>query len=296
MAHVTVTYEMFLPGGHHRQPRNTSIDLDLAAAAGGDVVDGGKYTPPYFAQLPYSISNVGGMAQLQFWSVTDGTSGKVMPPSQFDQDVNGVPLTITAWYYPISGPAVPGPGSTSIIDDAFSANLGRFIDDTFLDVSPDDAGHSKTNEANITGDVATGVVETLTAKTTAPSTGEPFSEWILNGVVMPSGNAQLQVPTGTIGVAIAIYQQPQQSVQVGRPTVNGKQYETWQWVDYGTMVDGGPHPWNPMVNELMVGVALAAAARGVNEKLRGNLMKVAADQIKMSAERLQQTIQGAHQA
>ena len=290
MAHVTVTYEMFLPAGHHRQPRNASINLDLAQAAGGDINDGTPYSPPFFSQLPYAINNVPGLAQLQFWSVTDGTSGSVFPPSALTYQVGSVPLTITAWYYPISGPGV-NPGGSSIIDDAFSANLGRFIDDTFVDVSPDDANHSKTNEANVTGDVLTAASETLTAKASAPSTGEPFSEWIMNGVVQPGGAAALLVPRGTSGVAIAIYQQGQ-VVQPGRPNLgNLKDFAAWHWVDYGTMVDGGPHPWNPYVNQLMIGVALAAAARGVDDKVRANLVQVAVTQIQISAGQLQQSIQ-----
>src|SRR5207302_28521 len=70
MPHVTVSYDMFLPGGHHRQPRNTSIELDLAPTAGGDVPVGGSYTPPFFPQLPYSIGGGNGMAQLFFSCVT----------------------------------------------------------------------------------------------------------------------------------------------------------------------------------------------------------------------------------
>ena len=293
MAHVTVNYEMFLPGGHHRQPRNVSVDLALAPSAGGEINDGSQYTPPFFPQLPYTLNNAGGMAQLQFWSVTDGATGKVLPPQQFDQDVNGVALTITAWYFPISGPGLPG-NWTGIIDDAFSANLGHFIDDTFVDVSPDDANHSKTSEANVTGDVdTTNAGETLTAKNVVQSTGEPFNEWIINGVAKPAGTLALQVAKATTGIAVAIYQQPQQSTQPSRPVFNGKEYETWQWVDYGTMVDGGPHPWNPLVNELMRGVALAAAARGVDKQLRPNLMKVAVEQIKLSSEKLQESIRTA---
>ena len=284
MPHVTVNYEMFLPGGHHRQPRNTSIELNLAPTAGGDVPNPGTYTPPFFPQLPYTLNGGTGMAKLLFWSVTDGTNGQVLPPSAFDQAVDGSPLTITAWYFPISGPGASGPGQSAIIDDAFSANQGRFIDDTFVDVTSDP---SLTSNANVIGVVPTAVAETLVAKSSVASTSEPFAQWILNDGLMPVNSTTLQVPQGTDGIAIAIYQKP----QLPRTKFNPNQYAIWQWVDYGTMVDGGPHPWNPMVNQLMAGVALAAAAKGFDEKVRGDLLKVAIQQIKLSAAAIEKSIQ-----
>jgi hypothetical protein len=284
MPHVTVNYEMFLPGGHHRQPRNTSIELNLAPTAGGDVPNPGIYTPPFFPQLPYTFGGGNGMAKLLFWSVTDGTSGQVLPPSSFDQTVDSLPLTITAWYFPISGPAGGGVGGSAIIDDAFSANLGRFIDDTFVDVTSDP---TLTNDANVTGVVPTIVAETLVAKSSAASTGEPFAQWILNDGLMPVNATTLQVPKGTSGIAIAIYQQP----IVVHPKFNPNQYAIWQWVDYGTMVDGGPHPWNPYVNQLMAGVALGAAARGIDERVRGELARVAVQQIKLAAAAIEKSMQ-----
>ena len=285
MPHVTVNYEMFLPSGHHRQPRNASIELNLAPTAGGDVADPGVYTPPFFAELPYTLGGGSGMAQMLFWSVTDGTSGQVLPPSSFDQTVGASPLSITAWYYPISGPGVVGDGS-AIIDDAFSANQGRFIDDTFVDVTSDP---SLTNDANVIGIVPTAVAETLVAKSPVASTGEPFAQWILNDGLHPDTSTTLQVPKGTTGIAIAIYQQPQQPTH---PKFNPNQYAIWQWVDYGTMVDGGPHPWNPYVDQLMYGVALAAAARGFDPRVQGQLLNIAMEQVNLAAGRIQEAIKG----
>ena len=193
MPHVTVNYEMFLPGGHHRQPRNASIELNLAPTAGGDVPDAGIYTPPFFPQLPYTFNGGNGMAKLLFWSVTDGSNGQVLPPASFNQTVGSSPLNITASYFPISGPGQWGGPGTAIIDDAFSANLGRFIDDTFVDVTSDP---TLTNDANVIGIVPTNVAETLVAKSPVPSTGEPFAQWILNDGLMPINSATLNVPRG----------------------------------------------------------------------------------------------------
>src|SRR5437773_178456 len=108
MPHVTVYYKMYLPGSHHRQPRNTSTELNLAPSAGGDT----PYTPPFFPQLPYTLPNgTTGLAKLLFWNTTDGITGKVLPPSPFDQNTAANPLTITGWYWPISGPASGGDGN-----------------------------------------------------------------------------------------------------------------------------------------------------------------------------------------
>jgi hypothetical protein len=284
LPHVTVNYEMFLPGGHHRQPRNASIDLNLAPTAGGDVPNPGTYTPPFFAELPYTLNGGDGLAQMLFWSVTDDSQGQVLPPAPFDQTVGTSPLTITAWYYPVSGPGVGGDGSL-ILDDAFSANLGRFIDDTFVDVTSDP---TRTNDANVSGFVLTNVAETLVAKSSVATTTEPFSRWIFNDGLKPVNNTTLQVAKGSGGIAIAIYQQPSQA---RRPSLNPNQYAIWQWVDYGTMVDGGPHPWNPYVNQLMGGVALGAAAPGFDKKVQGELVRVAVEQVKFAAAAIAKSIQ-----
>jgi hypothetical protein len=53
MPNVTVNYKMFLPGGRHRQPGNTSVDLQLAP-----ILKLGAPTPPgFFPQLPYDPAN-----------------------------------------------------------------------------------------------------------------------------------------------------------------------------------------------------------------------------------------------
>jgi hypothetical protein len=271
--------------GKGTHPRNASIELNLAPTAGGDVSDGGFYSPPFFPQLPYTLPAGGGAANLLFWSVTDGTNGQVLPPAAFNQQVASLPLTITAWYFPISGPGIGGSGVTAIIDDAFSASLGQFIDDTFVNVTSDP---TLTNDANVIGIVPTKVAETLTATSPVPSTGEPFYEWILNDGMKAAGDTTLHVPAGTNGIAIAIYQKPA-NVSISKSNLG--QYATWQWVDYGTMVDGGPHPWNPFVNQLMAALAVAGAAKGFEQKIGSKLMEVAMEQVKIAAASIQKAIQ-----
>src|SRR4051812_26349010 len=146
MPHITANYKMYLPAGHHRQPRNANAELTLAPTSGGDT----PYSPPYFPELPYTVTAGNGLAKLLFWSDTDGTTGIIRPPQPFDIPTAASARTVTGWYFPTSGPGVPGP--SEIIDDAFSAAQGRFIDDTFVDVTSDP---SLTADANVIGVVPT---------------------------------------------------------------------------------------------------------------------------------------------
>ncbi len=262
MPHVTVSYVMFLPGGHHRQPRNTSISLDLAGAGGGDFLPGGVCTPSFFPQLHYTLSGGSGMADLIFWSVTDGTNGQVLPPTAINQTVGALPLTITAWYFPVSGPGAPG--ESEIIDDAFSANQGCFIDDTFVDVTSDP---SLTSNANVVGVVPTAKNQTLVAKNHVVSTAEPFYKWILNGTFMPVGNNTLQVSKGTVGIAIAVYQQSQ-----SRIVVDPRQYAAynpWWWIEtHGGLVPPGPNPSDPWTREIASAMILSDMVSRVSPQVR----------------------------
>lgn len=205
MPHVTVYYRMHVPAGHQRRPRTQAADLTLAQTAGSDVPNPGIYTPPFFAQLPYDLGG-GGLARLLFWNVTDGTLGHVLAPTPFDQRVAEKPLTITGWYVPVTGPDVGDPG---IVDEAFSAVLGTFIDDTFVTVlsNPAQANDAAlTGDANVSGFVPTDVERQLHARVSVTSTTAPFGRWILNGAGMPLDDRTLTIKKGDSGIAIAIYQ------------------------------------------------------------------------------------------
>jgi len=278
MPQVTVNYKMFLPGGHHRQPRNTSIDLDLAPTAGGNYQPGSTCTPGYFPMLPYDPAN--DMAQLQFWSVTDGTAGHVFPADPLTVPVGSSPLWITAWYFPVTGPGI-GNGS-AIIDDAFSANSGNFIDDTFVDVTSDP---SLTNDANVIGVVPTKVAETLEAKVSVPSTTEPFSRWILNSTFKPIGTTTLDVPARTSGIAIAVYQKPDSDRGFLGKLSQYVTYDPWWWFrTHGGLVppkDGG----DPWVTGFVAALALVETANRVSPSLQAAVLEIAVRQMSnMTAE------------
>ncbi len=286
MPHVTVNYVMYLPGGHHRQPRNTGVDLALAPTSGGDVPTGGSYTPTFFPTLPYTLGGGSGLATLIFWSVTDGTSGEVLSPAAFTQTVQTSPLTITAWYFPTTGPGAPG--EPEIIDDAFSANAGAFIDDTFVDVTSDP---SLTNQANVVGVVPTTSPETLVAHNNVVSTTEPFSKWVLNGGFMPAGATTLNVAKDTIGIAVAIYQAS------GTPTFKlpGQYvaYNRWWWIEtHGGLVPPGPNPWE---REFASALNLVDTARQASPQVRGRILEAALQQVNIAAASLKEELKGLQQ-
>ncbi|HTQ31556.1 MAG TPA: hypothetical protein VMI53_10130 [Opitutaceae bacterium] len=281
MPHVSVHYKVYLTAGHHRQPRNASAELEPNPSSEVDVTNPGNITPLYIPQLPYTLNGSSGLAQLMFWSVTDGTNGQVVAAGPLTQPVGANPLTITAWYMPIGGPG--GTGGPAIIDDAFSAAKGDFIDDTFVTVTSDP---SLTNQANVVGIVPTTVAETLQAAASVASTSEPFSKWMSFGAGTAAGNSNtLSVPAGSVGIAIAVYQK---SNVVLNPPGNqgGLIYGT---VLGGVAVDGGgviiingvPHPvdpWGPLIASLVKASSVVYEAKSFDQKLGAQVSQLAAQQ------------------
>jgi len=269
MPDVIVQYMLYVRSDHHRQPRNESAEVELNAPSGGNIT--GPYAPPYFQQLPYG----NGTAEMLFWSVTDGTQGSTHPPvqvpDQFTVHVGDVPLIITAWYFPLGGSG-PNGEETAIIDDAFSANKGNFIDDTFVKVTSDP---SLTNDANVVGDVPTTKrPETLQASASVASTTEPFSKWVSYDAGTPNGD-KLHVPARASGLAIAIYE-----AVASKPTGIQHPYG-WDTTYVGVIgqiaIDGrgavvvnNVPIWVGPVGPLAVSLAraslVAAASKGIPEK------------------------------
>jgi hypothetical protein len=216
-------------------------------------------------------------------------NGEVRPPTELEPPptVDRFPLTITAWYFPISGPA--GIGRAAIIDDAFSANLGRFIDDIFVDVTPP----RYTNEANVIGVVPTdeGAV-TLVAKRSVSSTPEPFSKWILNGDFMVEGDATLNIDKGTTGIAIAIYQQgppirfSQRGVLSLWPLPPGSITDPLWWPTAVTR-GGPPEPW---VQGLTAALKLGSTTSEAAPQLQAPILEAALRQVRIAASTLQRQI------
>lgn len=284
MAHINVNYKMYLPAGHHRQPRNANIELALAPTAGGDT----PFAPPFFPQLPYMLPDGkppspanSGMAKLLFWSDTDGTTGITRSPHPFDIPTAATSRTVTGWYFPVSGPAGSGDGSTTIIDDAFSAKRGTFIDDWFVDVTSDP---NLTADANVIGFVPTARAQTLVAKRNVVSTTERFYQWVFNDSIMPVDDETLQVPEGKLGIAIAIYQEHDTSF----PKFPSRDYAELVPILFGVIQDGGGFigpgptgpvpvgPWDPLIKQLRDSAAVVAGASKLNKKTGSQITLLAA--------------------
>jgi hypothetical protein len=277
MPHVSVHYRIYLPGGHHRQPRNASAVLEPNPPSEVDVSYPSFISPYYVETLTYSLKGDPGLAKLLFWSVTDGASGQVFPAGPLSQPVGEMPLTITAWYWPITGPGV---GQAGIIDDAFSANSGCFIDDKFVTVTTD---ASLTSQANVVGFVPTRVAQALEAFAKVESTTEPFSRWICSEGVGTPNDRILNIPAQARGIAVAIYQKPDSSIS--RPPYRDS--AIFGRVLGGVGVDGGgvvivggkPHPvgpWGPLIERLAASAGVATQALAMDKKIGGEIRKSAA--------------------
>lgn len=274
MSHVSVHYKIYLPAGHHRQPRNASAQLEPNPPSEVDVSTPGNITPLYIPQLPFVQNGTAGLAQLLFWSVTDGVEGQTHPAGPLTQAVGTHPLTITAWYYPIGG---GGPGTTAIIDDAFSAIKGDFIDDTFVVVTSD---ASLTTQANVVGVLPTKNALSLQAMASVASTTEPFAKWLSFNAGSASGN-QLEVPPGANGIAIAIYERqqvatfkpPKGEILAGGTIIGGVA------VDGGgaIIVNGVPHPidpWGPLMVSLARASLTMAGSRSLERTIGDNVQSL----------------------
>lgn len=273
---VSVYYKMVVPSGHHRQPRNTGGVTTLASEAPTNIYPSNPVPVVYSPLLPYG-GGVGN-AHLMFWSVVDGSNGQVFPAAPLSYPVGTNPITVTAWYFPVSGPG--GSGGPEIIDDAFSANLGDFIDDTFVNVTSDP---SLTSDANVVGVVPTAEAETLVAMSSVSSTKEPFAKWMTSWSTTPVNSATLNVPKGTLGMAVAIYQGA-----VIPPNIVA--YNPWWWIE--SWFGHGPDP-GPGVREFGVAVQLALAASQASPKLRGELVDAALQQAKIGASMMQKQLRAA---
>jgi hypothetical protein len=259
MSHVSVHYKIYLTAGHHRQPRNANATLEPNPSSEVDVADPGNITPLYIPQLPFLLNGTPELSQLIFWSVTDGVNGQTFPAGPLTQAVGTNPLTITAWYFPVGG----GPGPTSIIDDAFSAIAGNFINDTFVTVTSDP---TLTADANVVGVVPTTKPETLQAAANVASTSEPFNKWVTFQAGSASGNV-VNVTAGATGIAIAFYEQTS-----GIPVrIRPGSYEIGGTVIGGVAVDGGGgiiingvlhpvDPWGPLTVSLAQASLITAGA------------------------------------
>src|SRR5262249_29774638 len=115
----------------------------------------------------------------------------------------------------------------------------------------------------------------LKAKANVVSTPEPFSQWVMNETLMPVGNDTLNVPEGTSGIAVAVYQAQKSLV----PRLPGDAfYNPWWWFEtHGGLVPPGPQP------QWLVGLAplisLARATSGMPRELQIETLQIGLKQL-----------------
>jgi hypothetical protein len=221
-----------------------------------------------------------------FWSIAGGANGGVV---DFNQLAQGVPvgsndIVASAIYIETNG----GNGGPGVSIDAFDVNLGIFVDDDFVNVSPDS---NLTAAANNDGWVPSTSAESVVAYGSIHTV--PFSEWhVFLGTEMVN-NTTLNVAAESSAVAFAFYKTP---VSPKPPRID-REFALSTWVSYGVMVDGGGptgrgpvDPWGPYVLELAAGLMLAEAAKKVSPELKSGVMAIAAKQVSLAASAIQKSM------
>jgi hypothetical protein len=208
------------------------------------------FAPP---QLSYTVDGQTQVADFLFWSAGDGTNGQTTTNQLLNTTVGNAPLTLVAWYLPVGGP--DGVGEDGYIIDAFSDALNDFVDDDFVEVSPDAA---LTHDANVVGWVPTAADESLKAVPGSIHTGESFEQWIGGH---PTNDVD-ELGSKQSGYAVATYHR--QDVVV--PPIRS-QYEQGIIILYGVTNDApglgyipghGPVPIDPGWGALLAAVQRAA--------------------------------------
>jgi len=225
-----------------------------------------------------------------FWSIAGGANGGVVDFNHLAQKVpvGSGDLTASAIYIEVGDGVNGGPG---VDIDAFDVNQGIFVDDDFVNVSPDS---SLTAEANNDGWVPSTSAESVIAYGSIHAV--PFSEWhVFLGTEMLNGTT-LNVAVQSSAVAFAFYKTPTSTP----PPKIGRLYAESVWVSYGVMVDGGGptsggpvDPWGPYVMELAAGLMLAEAAKKVSPDLKSGVMAIAAKQVSLAASAIQKSMAAA---
>jgi hypothetical protein len=261
MPHVTTHYRVIVAAGHHRQPRNSEKWREPYAASNVEAVPGTPMNPFAPPQLTYSVEGAEQVADFVFWSAGDGTDGQTTTSPMLNTTVGSAPLTLVAWYLPVGGP--DGVGAAGYVIDAFSDALNDFVDDDFVEVSPDAV---LTHDANVVGWVPTANTEHLKAVPGSIHTGESFEQWIGGD---PTADVD-DLAARTSGYAIATYHN--QHLQI--PKLDDDRWATWVKILYGVTNDApgvvlgpdGPHPvdpgWGRLISELQRSGGLVALAKG----------------------------------
>lgn len=227
-------------------------------------------------------------AQFAFWSVTGAADGaQVSFDPSLSVQVGASDVQATAWYLP----GGDGRGEPGLLIDAFDVQIGNFVDDDFVTVSPDSDLSPAANEEGFVPNKATEHVQAFTS-----IHGVPLDQWKVLAEhpagTHPIAGADLQADAASTGVAFAFYKTPGRPV-IGRPDVPA----LGTWVSWGVMVDGGGptgngpvDPWGPLVRQLAVALAMADAAQLAGPEMRKAGLDLAARQMEHAAKDVAQAM------
>jgi hypothetical protein len=269
--------------GGRRLHAGTATD-DITTPTSTTVTDGGHYQAWTAPEASWTDASGHHSASFAFWAVTGSADGAfVDTDTQVDVHVGSTDVEVVAWYLPTGG---NGNGGPAYFIDAFDVNEGRFFDEDFVSISPD-AGLSA--NANETGVVPTGSAEDILA--VGSITSVPFDDWTV--FVAPAPQVQqatnLHAAAQATAVAFAFYRTPDRVI-VKPPRDH---YAAGTWVSFGVTVDGGGPtgrgpvpPWDPYIRELAAGLALADTARLVSPELRGQLTRLASEQVELATKQI----------
>jgi hypothetical protein len=261
---------------------------------------------------PAHISYNGRNFIFAFWSLsaqdamTGQSSAQIQPFNVANDSHAGGVWTVSAkafYAYDWTGGGGGNGGGGVVLIDAFDIQLGDFIPDDFVDVSPDQGGLltiAANNGMIDTGtQIAQGTPETITARDSIPT--RRFGYWFPLAALLKSGNPNTPPTVGTtdphdivahhddLVIAVAFYNEVH-DIRFGPPRVPNN-YNPWWWIEThgGLVPPGPPDPW---LIELSVAVTLAQAAARVSPSLRVAVLEIAERQMAVASATIKNQIQG----
>lgn len=257
------------------------------------------------APAPATIPYGGRDFILAFWSLTahdliTGESAAQIQLGNFanDSHVGGVWIVTAKAYYVWN--FGHGPGDNAVLIDAFDIELGDFIPDDFVDVTPDQGG-ALTAAANngyidTTTQIPKGATETIKARDRLP--GKKFGYWVPIGSLLYSNDPMAPATVGMpdihdivahyndVVIAFAFYNEVEQAI--GRPQ-SPVLYNPWWWIEThgGLVPPGPPGPW---LREFAAALALADSANRVAPELRASVLKIALRQLSVATATIRKEI------
>jgi hypothetical protein len=175
---------------------------DITSPLSTNVPNGGVYQS--FAAPSMSWTDAMGNTQsgtFAFWSVTGAVPDAfITSDPRLSVNVGDSDVVASAWYLPPGGRGTGDPSGTGIMIDAFDVNQGQFVDDDFVNVSPD---ASLTPSANDDGFVPTTSGEDI--KAFALIEAIPFQNWLVVQGTENVSAEDLNAKQGTSAIAFASY-------------------------------------------------------------------------------------------